>query len=51
MPIEAILVVLIGVVFIYLGYLIFSGKVPTLLDYFLKQGVTYNDKKSLRFLV
>jgi uncharacterized protein YjeT (DUF2065 family) len=49
MPIQAIIVILIGLVFIYFGYLIFTGKAPTLLDYFLKQGVTYNDKKSLRF--
>lgn len=49
MPIQAFLVMFIGIIFIYFGYLIFKGKVPNLLDYFLKQGVTYNDKKSLKF--
>lgn len=49
MPIEAIILLLIGIVFIYFGYLIFTGKAPTLLDYFLKQGVLYNDEKSLKF--
>lgn len=49
LPIQAIIVVLIGILFIYFGYLIFSGKVPTLLDFFLKNEVVYNDKKTLRF--
>lgn len=49
MPVQAYLVMFIGIVFIYFGYLIFKGKVPTLLDYFLKQGVSYKDKKSLKF--
>ncbi|SES65454.1 hypothetical protein SAMN05216389_101268 [Oceanobacillus limi] len=49
MPMEVIFVLIIGFVFIYFGLLIFTGKVPTLLDYFLKQGVTYHDKKSLKF--
>lgn len=49
MPIQVIIVMLIGLLFIYFGYLIFTGKAPSLLDFFLKQGVTYNDKKLLRF--
>jgi len=53
MPVQVILVLLfillIGLLFLYMGYLIFSGKAPTLLDYFLKQGVTFNDKLSNRF--
>ncbi|MGY0691875.1 hypothetical protein ACW2QC_03670 [Virgibacillus sp. FSP13] len=49
MPIQVIFVLLIGVVFIYFGYLIFTGKAPTLLDFFLKQGVSYSDKLSSRF--
>lgn len=50
MPVQALLVMLIGLLFIYLGYLIFKGKMPNLLDYFLKQGVAaYNDKLSLKF--
>ena len=48
-PFQAIIVILIGVVFIYFGYLIFTGKAPTLLDFFLKKGVPYEDKLSLRF--
>ena len=48
MPIQVIIVILIGIVFIYFGYLIFTGKVPTLLDYFLKQGVLFNDERWLR---
>lgn len=47
-PVQAIIVMLIGVVFIYFGYLIFSGKAPTILDFFLKQGVAYNDKRTLK---
>lgn len=40
---------LIGLLFIYIGYLIFTGKAPTLLDYFLKQGISYEDKLTTKF--
>ncbi|GGA85088.1 hypothetical protein [Ornithinibacillus halotolerans] len=49
MPFQVFIVLFIGLVFIVFGYLIFSGKAPTLLDFFLKQGVTYEDKRSNRF--
>lgn len=44
MLIHVFVVLLIGVVFIYFGYLIFTEKVPTLLDFFMTQGITYHDK-------
>lgn len=44
-----LLLLLFGLLFIYMGYLIFSGKGPTLLDYFLKLGVSFNDELSNRF--
>ncbi len=50
MPIQVLIVLLIGVVFIYVGYLIFAMKVPTLIDFFLKQGNSYHDKRTNRFL-
>ncbi|WP_058306379.1 hypothetical protein [Gracilibacillus massiliensis] len=49
MPFKVIFVLLIGLAFIYFGSLIFLRKAPTLLDFFLKQGVTYNDKLSNKF--
>ncbi|ADU30565.1 hypothetical protein [Evansella cellulosilytica] len=48
MPIQVIFVVVIGILFIYCGYLIFSRKAPNLLDLFLKQGVSYNDSLSAK---
>ncbi|MDX8044989.1 hypothetical protein SH601_03235 [Gracilibacillus sp. S3-1-1] len=48
-PIQVVIVLLIGLVFICFGYLIITSKVPTLLDFFLKQGVSYNDKLSNKF--
>ncbi|GAA0466146.1 hypothetical protein [Alkalibacillus silvisoli] len=49
MPYQAYIVMFIGLFFMYLGVLIFTGKAPSVLDYFLKTGVPYNDKLSLRF--
>lgn len=49
MLIQVLIVLLIGIVFIYFGYLIFSMKVPTLIDFFLKQGTSYHDKRINRF--
>lgn len=49
MPIQVFIIWVLGVVFIYFGYLIFTMKVPTLLDYFLKTGVNYHDKRVYRF--
>jgi len=49
MPIQVLLVLLLGVSFIYIGYLIFTMKVPTLIDFFLKQGISYHDKRINRF--
>ena len=48
-PVEVIFVWLIGFLFIFLGFLIFKGKVPSLLDLFLKQGVAYHDSFSTKF--
>jgi len=49
MPIQVLIVLLTGIVFIYIGYLIFTMKVPTLIDFFLKQGTSYHDKRINRF--
>lgn len=49
MLIQVLIVLLLGVVFIYFGYLIFTMKVPTLIDFFLKQGNSYHDKRTNRF--
>ncbi|SEQ66634.1 hypothetical protein [Piscibacillus halophilus] len=49
MPIHILVVELIGVLFIYLGFLILNRKAPTFLDFVLKIGVTYTDKISNRF--
>lgn len=49
MLIQILIALLIGIVFILFGYLVFTEKVPTLLDFFIKQGVTYNDQISNRF--
>lgn len=49
LPIQVFLVWIMGLVIIYFGYLIFTRKVPTLLDYFLKLGVTFTDKNANRF--
>jgi len=39
----------IGIVFIYLGYVVFSKKAPGVLDLFLKLGITAEDEKSAKF--
>lgn len=49
MPIQVLIVILLGILFIYIGYLIFTMKVPTLIDLFLKQGTSYHDKRINRF--
>lgn len=49
MPIQVFFVWLIGLVFIYFGYLVFSRKAPGILDYFLKLGITAEDEKSAKF--
>jgi len=49
MLIQVLIVLLIGVVFVYFGYLIFSMKVPTLIDLFLKGGISFHDKRTNRF--
>lgn len=49
MPVQVLFVLLIGVVFVYFGYLIFSMKVPTLIDLFLKGGISFHDKRTNRF--
>ena len=51
MPIQVLIVLLIGVVFIYFGYLISTMKVPTLIDLFLKGGISFHDKRINRFFV
>ncbi|KMK75547.1 hypothetical protein [Alkalihalobacillus pseudalcaliphilus] len=43
------LVIGIGLVIVLFGYFVFRGKAPVLLDYFLKQGVSYQDEISLKF--
>lgn len=48
MPFQVIFVVLLGLLFMYLGYLIYTRKAPNLLDLFLKQGVSYNDAISAK---
>lgn len=50
MPIQVFLVWLIGLVFIYLGYLVFSRKATGVLDYFLRFGVTAEDETSAKVL-
>ena len=49
MAIQVLIVLLAGIAFIFMGYLIFTMKVPTLIDFFLKQGVSYHDKRTNRF--
>ncbi|WHX27459.1 hypothetical protein QNH47_06280 [Virgibacillus halodenitrificans] len=48
-PIQVYFVWLIGLVFIYFGYLVFSRKAPGVLDYFLKLGITAEEKISAKF--
>ncbi|MYL45510.1 hypothetical protein GLV94_07615 [Virgibacillus halodenitrificans] len=49
MPYQVYFLWLIGLVFIYFGYLVFSRKAPGVLDYFLKLGITAEDKTSAKF--
>lgn len=48
-PIQAYIIMLIGIVFIYFGNLVFSRKAPGVLDLFLKLGITAEDEKSAKF--
>lgn len=48
MPIQVFIVWLIGLFFIYLGYLIMTRKAPTVIDYFLKLGITIEGKKAAK---
>jgi len=49
MLIQVLIVLLLGLLFIYIGYLIFTMKMPSVIDFFLKQGTFYHDKRINRF--